>query len=31
MELALEDFTVNLAVVVIVAFYVLGIVGGEDK
>lgn len=31
MEAAVNDFTVNLAIVVIVAFFALAMVGGEDK
>lgn len=30
MESALEDFTVNLAIVAIVVFFALAMVGGED-
>lgn len=31
MEAVVNDFTVNLAIVVIVVFFVLAMVGGEDK
>lgn len=31
MEAAVNDFTVNLAIVVIVVFFTLAMVGGEDK
>jgi hypothetical protein len=31
MEAVVNDFTVNLAIVVIVVFFALAMVGGEDK